>query len=95
MDDASSEVSLPSQTAKVATTPLKQTEPEGRTLAARVQRSILRLAPGRIRNLNVSVRRGTIFIYGRCSTFYCKQIAQHAAMELAEGEQVQNLIEVA
>jgi hypothetical protein len=76
---------------------LLESEPvaESRTLALRIHRSILRLAPGWIRDLKVEIRRGTIMLEGQCGSYYCKQLAQHAAMELAEGQQVDNRIEVA
>ena len=70
-------------------------EAESRQLAVRIHRSILRLAPGWIRDLKVEIRRGVISLDGRCGSFYCKQLAQHAAMELAEGQRVDNRIEVA
>jgi len=65
------------------------------SLATRVRRGILRLAAGRIRELSVEVQGNTIRIRGRCSSFYCKQLAQHAAMELADGQQVDNQLHVA
>jgi hypothetical protein len=64
------------------------------TLSSRVRRGILRLAAGRIRELNVEVREQTIVLRGRCGSYYCKQLAQHAAMELASGQRVDNRIEV-
>ncbi len=64
------------------------------TLAARVRRGILRVAAGRVRNLAVEVRGETILICGRCSSYYCKQLAQTVAMELANGEQVENQLVV-
>ena len=69
-------------------------EDSPRSLAKCVHRAILRLAPGKIRGLRVEVRQGTISLFGSCSSFYCKQIAQHAAMDLAHGEQVNNQIAV-
>ena len=70
-------------------------EPESRNLALRIHRSIQRLAPGWVRDLKVEIRRGVISLDGRCGSYYCKQLAQHAAMELAEGQRVGNRIEVA
>lgn len=66
-----------------------------RVLAARIKRSILRLAPGRIRQLEVNViGHSKIVLSGDCSSYYCKQLAQHAAMQLAHDEQVDNRIQV-
>ena len=67
---------------------------DARSLAKCVQRAILRLAPGRVRELKVEVRQGRIVLQGRCCSYYCKQIAQHAAMDLAENEIVDNQIVV-
>lgn len=73
----------------------RPTTVDEQTLATRVRRGILRLAAGRIRELSVEVHGNTIQIRGRCSSFYCKQLAQHAAMELATGQQVDNQLHVA
>jgi hypothetical protein len=35
-----------------------------------------------------------VLLKGRCSTFYCKQLAQHAAMALPGGNRLVNCIEV-
>jgi hypothetical protein len=42
----------------------------------------------------VEVKRGGVVLNGRCGTFYCKQLAQHAAMELLIDEELINRIEV-
>lgn len=64
------------------------------SLAARVRRGVLRIAAGRTRGLEVEVHGNVIQLRGRCSSYYCKQLAQHAAMELAHGEQVDNQLQV-
>lgn len=50
--------------------------------------------PGRIRNLDVSVASDRVILSGSCSTFYTKQLAQHAAMGVLDYEQLVNNIEV-
>lgn len=65
-----------------------------RTLEVRIRRGILRLAPGRIRDLKVDVRQNRVVLQGQCSSYYSKQLAQQVAMELACGGQVTNRIEV-
>lgn len=48
----------------------------------------------RIRNLAVEVHGKTVRLCGECSTFYSKQLAQHAALGVIEDEQVVNDIRV-
>lgn len=38
---------------------------------------------GRIKDLRIEVREGGLVLHGRCGTYHAKQLAQHAAMELA------------
>ena len=49
---------------------------------------------GRIRNLSVEIRGKTVRLLGECSTFYTKQLAQHAALGVLEDEKVINDISV-
>lgn len=49
----------------------------------------------RIRNLAVAVDRGVIRLRGECSTFYSKQLAQHAVAGVVEDEVIDNGIDVA
>lgn len=49
----------------------------------------------RIRNLVVGVEGGVIHLAGQCSTYYSKQLAQHAVLGVVENEIVENGIEVA
>jgi hypothetical protein len=51
--------------------------------------------PGRIRDLNVRRSGNRIILEGRCATYYSKQLAQHAALGVIDGEQLQNDIFVA
>ena len=95
MDHLSTESILAlNETTNLAHTPLAdRPSAESSTLAKCVHRAILRLAPGRIRELRVDEKSDQLILSGRCSSFYCKQVAQHAAMDLAQGDrQVSNHI---
>lgn len=49
----------------------------------------------RIRDLSVQVESGVIRLSGTCSTYYSKQLAQHAVLGVVEDEEIENQIEVA
>lgn len=49
---------------------------------------------GRIRDLRIDAYSDRVVISGRTSTYYAKQLAQQAAMELAGLGQLRNEIEV-
>jgi osmotically-inducible protein OsmY len=68
--------------------------PKSQAYAASIRRGILRIAAGRIHELQVEVRDDVVLLQGRCHSFYCKQLAQHAAMELAHEQRVDNQIQV-
>jgi osmotically-inducible protein OsmY len=53
-------------------------------LAEAIEREIQERTGGKIHGLRVEVGAAGVRLQGRCSTFYCKQLAQHAAMNLAE-----------
>ena len=63
-------------------------------LAKRIEQAIRRGSGGRIHKLRVDVHHGRVLLAGFCSTFYAKQLAQHAAMPLTEGRRLENQIEV-
>ncbi|MEM6330684.1 MAG: BON domain-containing protein [Planctomycetota bacterium] len=65
------------------------------TLAARIRERITKRLGPRVRDLRVSVTGKLIVLSGRCSTYYSKQLAQHAALGVIEDEQLDNAIEVA
>lgn len=48
----------------------------------------------RVRNLGVSVDHGVIHLTGECSTYYSKQLAQHAVLGVVEDETLKNEIDV-
>lgn len=50
--------------------------------------------PGRVRHLTVYTTENAVILSGECSTFYTKQVAQHAAMGVLEYEQLINNIDV-
>ncbi len=49
---------------------------------------------GRVRDLRIVPRQNGIILQGRTSTYHAKQLAQHAAMELAGVPILANDIEV-
>ncbi len=63
-------------------------------LASRIERAIRRATNDKVRSLHVEVCDEQVAIEGRCGTFYCNQLAQHAAMELGEGRKIDNRIAV-
>jgi hypothetical protein len=67
---------------------------EDEKLAARIERAIRRGTSDKVRDLKVDIRRDGIHLTGRCGTFYCKQLAQTAALALAGKCQLHNRIEV-
>jgi hypothetical protein len=74
--------------------PLLETLSEAEKLAASIERVVRRETSGAVRDLHVEVNREGILLTGRCSTYYAKQMAQHAAMTVPAGGQLTNLIEV-
>jgi len=82
------------ETDESARTPLAASAASYNTLARNVYRTILRLAPGKIRDLTVDVTDENVILHGRCGSFYCKQKAQHAVMALDTGRRVDNRIVV-
>ena len=48
----------------------------------------------RVRKLRVIIRHNGVVLQGLASTYYAKQLAQHAAMDLADLPIVANEIEV-
>lgn len=64
-------------------------------LAQRIRQRILIRLGKRVRDLTVQVESGVIRLGGKCSTYYSKQLAQHAALGVVEDEVIENGIEVA
>jgi osmotically-inducible protein OsmY len=61
----------------------------------RIKRVIRRHTSGGIRELSVELQTGSVRLRGQCNSFYCKQMAQQAAMSFLPGETIVNEIEVA
>lgn len=70
------------------------TEPEAIRRAADIRRLIQRRTGRQIRDLKVQVTSAGILLTGLCDTFYCKQLAQHAAMDHDDTQPLLNQIEV-
>jgi uncharacterized protein YgbK (DUF1537 family) len=67
---------------------------ETATLEVRIRDRIAARLGQRVRNLSVRLVEGVIQIGGECSTYYSKQLAQHAALGLIEDESLENAIVV-
>jgi hypothetical protein len=63
-------------------------------LAAKIERAVRRGTGDKVRGLKVDVFADRIVLDGRCGTYYCKQLAQHAAMPLVQQARLINMIEV-
>ena len=77
----------------VATAGVSHTRRDEQMLAVRLKRLIASRTNGQVQGLVVEVAEQGILLRGQCSTFYCKQLAQHAVMESTE-RLVINRIEV-
>lgn len=74
--------------------PLSDTPAEAERTAASIERAVWRETGGRIRNLRVEVNEDGVLLTGRCTTYYAKQQAQHAAMRVPHDGELVNRIEV-
>jgi osmotically-inducible protein OsmY len=74
---------------------LPETLEEAEELAASIERAVQRETGRGVRNLRVEVNRDGVLLKGRCTTYHCKQLAQHAAMGMPGGDRLTNQIEVA
>lgn len=63
-------------------------------LAGQVEGYILHLLAGRIRGLHVIIGECGVILQGQSHTYYAKQLAQHAAMEISHLPIFANEIEV-
>ena len=91
MEDLSTEVGSGLQAVGAG---LPETLEEAEELAASIERAVRRDTGHGVRNLSVEVNRDGVLLKGRCSTYYCKQLAQHAAMAMPGGDRLTNSIEV-
>ena len=55
------------------------------SLGCLIEAGITRIASGRIRDLQVACSEGRVILRGRARTYYAKQLAQHAALDVAPG----------
>jgi len=69
----------------------RRTDPR-RQIDLTIRQRIESRLPGRIRNLNVRLVGKTVVLEGQCSTYYSKQLAQHAALGVLDDEQLENAI---
>lgn len=63
-------------------------------LSSRIFKAVLRATARGIRELEVHCIDDTLFLQGRCLNYYTKQVAQQAAMNLLDGQRLQNDIRV-
>jgi len=73
---------------------LTEAQIEAEELAAMIEKAIRQETSGGVRDLTVEVHSGGVMLKGRCDTFYCKQLAQHAAMAIPGGDRLTNDITV-
>jgi hypothetical protein len=73
---------------------LPETEEEAERLATSIERAIQHKTGYGVEHLTVEIRPEGILLQGRCETYYCKQLAQHAAMGMPCGDRLVNHIEV-
>ena len=74
--------------------PLPETLAEAERLAESIERAVWQETRGRVRNLRVRVGHHGVTLTGRCTTYYTKQQAQHAAMAFPGNHSLNNEIEV-
>ncbi len=94
MSNRSSRVNHAARNNRHSEHPLPETLAEAERLAASIERAVWRETGGRVRNLRVSVNRQGVTLTGRCTTYYTKQQAQHAAMAFPGDHSLSNEIEV-
>ena len=71
-----------------------QTLAQAEALAASIEKAVQQETSGAVANLAVIVRGDRIWLHGSCCSYYCKQLAQHAAMAVPAGLNLTNCIEV-
>lgn len=90
MDDLRGRASMRRDFADV----LPETLEEAEELAASIEKAVQRETGRGVANLSVEVSSQGIQLRGRCTTYYTKQLAQHAAMNIPGGDRLINSIEV-
>ncbi len=94
MEDLSHGVAIAIASDRADEHPLPVSQLEAERLAASIERAVWRETSGGVRNLRVEVKACNVLLTGRCSTYYTKQKAQHAAMGLSGKSDLTNRIEV-
>ena len=73
---------------------LPETLEEAEELATSIEKAV-QIETGRgVADLTVEVSPQGILLRGHCTTYYTKQLAQHAAMNIPGGDRLVNSIEV-
>ncbi len=67
---------------------------EAEALSASIEQAVQQETAGGISNLAVVVGESGVSLHGSCSSYYQKQLAQHAAMSVPTGLTLTNCIEV-
>lgn len=67
---------------------------EAERLAASIERAVQRETARGVQDLGVEIHPDGVRLTGRCDTYYCKQLAQHAAMGISGADRLTNSIEV-
>jgi hypothetical protein len=68
---------------------------ESPAFVRQIEQVVLRRLNGRLRSLKLKVRENGLILCGHARTYYAKQLAQHAVMELTNLRIRANEIEVA
>jgi len=71
-----------------------QTLAEAEAIVASIEKAVQQETAGGVANLSVVVHGDRVWLHGSCSSYYCKQLAQHAAMTLPASLHLTNCIEV-
>ena len=69
---------------------LPETQIEAEELATLIEKAVRQETSGGVRDLRVEVHSEGVMLTGHCDTFYCKQLAQHAAMAIPGGDRLTN-----
>jgi BON domain len=68
--------------------------PTPRELAQQIAQRIVCRTHGRVRHVSVQLDGERIVLHGDATTYYAKQLARHAALEILNGRTLINAIEV-
>jgi hypothetical protein len=71
-----------------------ETVEEAEELAASIERAVQQETGRGVDDLTVEVGPQGVRLTGHCTTYYTKQLAQHAAMNMPGGDRLTNCIEV-